>query len=134
MTGIKTAKPLVWDIYNAEVFYEDKIQKKIRPVLVIDEINNICMSLKITHNTKRTGVDEYTIVQWKESGLDTISNVRISKLIPLARKYLKDKRGVLQMIDREALIKQIETYLILNNAKYTLSLLKKMKRNIDKNK
>lgn len=134
MAGTKKPKPMIWDIYNADVFFEDKMEKKTRPVLLIDEINNICLSLKITHNTKRTGIDEYTIVEWKEAGLDTKSNVRISKLIPLDNKYLNDKRGVLQPNDRKALIEKIETYLILNNAKYTLNLLKKMKKNIDKNK
>ena len=81
-------KPQIWDIYNADVFFEDKIEKKTRPVLVIDEINYICLSLKITHNTKRVGIDEYTIVKWKEAGLDTKSNVRISKLIPLDTRYI----------------------------------------------
>lgn len=134
MTGTKKSKPQIWDIYNADVFFEDKIKKKTRPVLVIDDINNICLSLKITHNTKRIGIDEYTIVEWQDAGLDTKSNVRISKLIPLENKYLNEKRGVLQKIDREELIKKIETYLVLNNAKYTLNLLKKMKRNINRNK
>ena len=84
--------------------------------------------------SKRTGIDEYTIVEWKEAGLDTESNVRISKLIPLNKKYMNEKRGVLQPYDRKALIDKIETYLILNNAKYTLNLLKKMKKNIERNK
>lgn len=134
MIGTKKHNPVIWDIYDADVFFEDKIQKKTRPVLVIDEINNICLSLKITHNTKRTGIDEYTIVEWKEAGLDTKSNVRISKLIPLDNKFLIGKRGVLQTFDRKALIDKIETYLVLNNAKYTLNLLNKMKKNIEKNK
>ncbi len=117
MTGSKKKNPKIWDIYNADVFFEDKIKKKTKPVLVVDEINNICLSLKITHNIRRTGIDEYTIVEWKEAGLDTKSNVRISKLIPLDNKYLNEKRGVLQPFDRTALIDKIETYLVLNNAK-----------------
>ena len=41
MTGNKKHKPLIWDIYNADVFFEDKVEKKTRPVLVIDEKINI---------------------------------------------------------------------------------------------
>ena len=75
MIGIK-----VWDIYDIKLQYEETDNiSKIRPVLMLDEINKIYCTLKITGNTKREGLGEYTIELWKEAGLDKKSNIRLEK-------------------------------------------------------
>lgn len=123
----KIKKPIMWDIYYAKVFYEDSISFKKRYMLLVDNINEIYLNLKITGNTKRNDITEYNIIKWKDAGLKKPSHIRIHKFYPITENNLIEFKGVLQKEDRESLINQIEKFLKLYNTRYTTKLVKKIK-------
>lgn len=129
MIGIK-----IWDIVDAKVvFNEDDNQFKIRPVLVLDEINNIYCSFKITSNTTREGLGEYTVVEWKKAGLDKESNIRLNRMFMLSPNNILSKRGVLELKDREQFIKAMKDFYLVYNSNYTPNLIKKIEKRIKQN-
>ena len=132
-SGINDIKPKIWDIIKAKVYFDDSMNYKERPVLVLDEINNVYCSLKITSNTERQGLSEYGIMLWKEAGLNKKSNIRLNKFFVLNSNSIIGKYGILQVEDRKNLIKQMYDFIILNQANYTKSFIQKIENGIDKN-
>ena len=129
MTGIK-----VWDIYDIKLQFEETDNKyKIRPVLMLDEINKIYCTLKITGNTEREGLGEYKIKLWKEAGLDKKSNIRLEKFFTISENQIFTKRGVLQLQDRKDLIDQLRSFEIANETKYTKNFIDKLEKRIKYN-
>lgn len=129
MIGIKA-----WDIYDIKLQYEEIDNlSKVRPALILDEINKIYCILKITGNTKREGLGEYTIELWKEAGLDKKSNIRLEKFFTVSENQIIKKRGVLQLQDREKLIKKLKLFEIANDTKYTKDFIDKLEKRIKYN-
>ena len=60
--------PNIGDIYSVEIFYDDNpSESKIRPVLVIDVEDNICLFVEITTTSPKTPPTYYD--QFKEPPL-----------------------------------------------------------------
>lgn len=98
MTSIK---PHSWEIWLANVKFEDDPETtKARPVLVIDS-NRVCiLSLKITSKPPRNNYyGEYQLLKWKAAGLVKPSTVRISKKLKLFERDFIRKIGRAAAID-----------------------------------
>ena len=126
-------KPQVWDIYRAKVFFEDTDTYEPRPILMLDEINNIYFALKITSNTKRMGLDEYNIKYWKEAGLIEPSNIRLSKFLIIKENLILKQYGKLHIIDRKNLIAQLRNLILVYNVHYSKDIIDKLEKRIDEN-
>lgn len=92
-----------WEIWWAEVEYENHEDSKRRPVLVISADEVYVLSYKITSHEARNQWGEYEIVQWKTAGLPKASTVRLAQPIKLLRPMLKKKIGTLSLADIEAI-------------------------------
>lgn len=86
-----------WDIYLANVPFEDISQTKIRPVVILDDSAIVIDSLKMTSHKPRQG--EYALQKWKEAGLHKPTTVRISKRLALNSAAIVKQIGTLHPID-----------------------------------
>lgn len=86
-----------WDVYLADVPFDDCPISKLRPVVILDHNNYTVGCLKMTSQPPRVG--EYVLQKWKEAGLHKETTVRISKRLKLKRQNLKKQIGELHIID-----------------------------------
>lgn len=86
-----------WEIYLANVPFEDVAKSKIRPVLILGESVIVIDCLKMTSQPPRRG--EYVLKGWKESGLHKPTTVRLSKRLSLPKENLIKKIGMLSVVD-----------------------------------
>lgn len=86
-----------WDIYIANVPFEDIRQSKPRPVIILDDSCFLIECLKMTSQPPRRG--EYVLQKWREAGLLKQTTVRISKRLQLDPDCLIKRIGALQSID-----------------------------------
>lgn len=94
-----------WDIYLANVPFEDINQTKIRPVVVLDDSTVVIDCLKMTSQRHRQG--EYTLQKWKEAGLHKPTTVRISKRLALDSVAIVAQIGTLHPVDIIELSKRL---------------------------
>lgn len=95
------AEPQPWEVWWAEVAYEDAPkEKKLRPVIVIEKGTVAVLSLKVTtHPPREEFWGEYALQKWREAGLHKPSTVRISKILNLRLSDFGEKIGVLHIVD-----------------------------------
>lgn len=86
-----------WDIYIADVPFEDLPESKLRPVLILDGDVLLVDCLKMTSHPPRPG--EYSLQKWREAGLHKATTVRLSKRLLLNQDALRKYVGHLQPID-----------------------------------
>lgn len=86
-----------WDVYLANVPFEDTAESKIRPIVILDDSAVVIDCLKMTSKSPRLG--EYVLQKWSEAGLKKETAVRISKRLSLNSATLIKKLGSLQAID-----------------------------------
>lgn len=86
-----------WDIYFANVPFEDVPQSKPRPVIILDDSVVIIDCLKMTSQPPRPG--EYVLQYWKEAGLKKPTTVRLSKRLALQPSAFIRRLGSLHPID-----------------------------------
>lgn len=86
-----------WDIYLANVPYEDLPQSKLRPVIVLDHTVAIVDCLKMTGQAPRPG--EYVLKKWQEAGLRKPTTVRLSKRLSLVPTAFIKRIGSLHPVD-----------------------------------
>ena len=96
-----------WDLWWAEVKYEDHEGSKRRPVLIVSADEVYVLSYKITSHEARNQWGEYEIVQWKSAGLPKPSAVRLTQLYKFNQSSLKKKIGRLTPMDIEAICLKI---------------------------
>lgn len=88
-----------YEIWDAEVRFEDSSEIKIRPVMIWDDIVFVgCY--KLTGTDRGDNLDEFKIEFWQEAGLDKPTSIRITKLLVLNKNKLLRKRGELDPRDR----------------------------------
>lgn len=92
-----------YDVYIADVPYEDEPKSKARPVLILDYETMTVICLKMTTHAPRKG--EYTLRQWQYAGLDKPTTVRMSKRLRLSSDNLIKKVGKLHPVDIYAIQK-----------------------------
>ncbi len=86
-----------WDIYIAEVPFEEIPVTKIRPVLILGDFVAAIDCLKMTSQPPRSG--EYVLKEWKEAGLHKPTTVRIAKRLSLPKGNLRKRIGRLSIVD-----------------------------------
>lgn len=86
-----------WDVYIADVPFEDLPQAKARPVIILSDFVVFVDCLKMTSQPPRRG--EYVLKKWKEAALDKQTTVRISKRLSLPPSAFRKRLGALHPID-----------------------------------
>lgn len=86
-----------WDVYIANVPFEDLPQSKPRPVVILADSVLVVDCLKMTSQPPRRG--EYALQKWREAGLLKPTTVRISKRLLLNHSALLKRIGALHPID-----------------------------------
>ncbi len=86
-----------WDIWLANVPFEDLPQSKKRPILILGDTAVEIDCLKMTGQKPRSG--EYVLRDWAEAGLHKQTTVRISKRLILPKISLIKKIGSLSIFD-----------------------------------
>ncbi len=86
-----------WDVYIAEVPFEDLAEMKVRPVVILEDSVALVDCLKLTSQTPRYG--EYVLQKWSEAGLLKPTTVRISKRLALKPDLFRKRIGSLHPID-----------------------------------
>ena len=86
-----------FDIYLADVPFEDVEETKIRPVLILEEKAYLISCLPITSNTSRG--EDYVIKKWKDAGLKYPSAIRFLKILELDSSMISKRIGKLHPID-----------------------------------
>lgn len=86
-----------WDIYIAEVWFEDLPKSKLRPVIILGDSIVTIDCIKMTSQSPRPG--EYQLQKWKAAGLHKPTTARISKRLKLNPENLKKRISSLEMID-----------------------------------
>lgn len=86
-----------WDVFLADVPFEDIQESKLRPVIVLEDAIVLVDCLKMTSQLPRDG--EYVLKMWKEAGLKKPTTVRISKRLVLNPSAFRKRIGSLHPID-----------------------------------
>lgn len=91
-----------WEIWKANVRFEEKNGSKPRPVLILDEKRMIVVALKMTsHGPRYKKLEgEYEVFRWKEAGLEKPTVIQCSKLLQLQHSDMIDfQYGKLTAVD-----------------------------------
>lgn len=90
-----------WDIYWAEVPYEDDpTQTKLRPAIIArDKIVTVLVIRVTSHSARDDDPYDYEIQEWKAAGLKEPSTVRVSKIVQILPEKICDYIGRLSIGD-----------------------------------
>jgi len=88
-----------YDIWLAEVRFSEIEETKVRPVLILDQIKNEVLCLRMTSKLPQTA-DDYEIVYWKEAGLFKQTVINTTLRLRLERNKLISRIGALHDSDR----------------------------------
>lgn len=77
-----------WEIWEANVPFEEGIGSKKRPVMILSEKEFFVFSLKMTsHEPRYRKLDgEYEVLKWKEAGLRYPTVIQCSKRLKLEKR------------------------------------------------
>lgn len=83
-----------WEIWEADVPYEENKGHKKRPVLILSETDMIVFSLKMTsHKARYKKLEgEYEIMKWQEAGLEKPTVIQCSKRLKLEKSRFTGKQ------------------------------------------
>ena len=98
------AKYKRYDIWQANVKFEDTDETKERPVLIWNDLAFV-IGYKMTGTDRGDSNDEYRIRYWKEAGLTKPTSIRLNKVVRLKSEKLLYKIGTLDI--REQVILDI---------------------------
>lgn len=96
-----------WDIWWADVKFEDSDEVKRRPVIILETGAVFALSAKVTSHEARNQWGEYEIVKWQTAGLQKPSTVRLTQLFEIDYKAFKSKIGRLHAYDIANIQKQL---------------------------
>lgn len=101
-----------WDIYWADVpFEEDCSQKKSRPVIIAKDNSIYVLVIRITsHETRDNDPYDYLLQEWKYANLEKASVVRIRKIAQLKPDAVHDYIGRIHPADALEIQKCMELY------------------------
>lgn len=90
-----------WDIYFAEVFFEDKpTESKMRPVLISGDNVAYLLIFKITSHEPRTKyIYDYSIMDWEQAGLKKPSTIRLGSKLKIQKENIIKRIGRLSQAD-----------------------------------
>ena len=76
--------PAKWEVWLVDMPFEEGINSKIRPALVIDPQQNFIVVGKMTsHPPRENFQDEYQMIDWEGAGLIKETTLRLSHLVRL---------------------------------------------------
>lgn len=83
-----------WEIWEADVPFEEKSGSKKRPVLIISDTEVLVLSLKMTsHEPRYKSLEgEYEVMRWQEAGLKKPTVIQCSKELKLEKKCFTGKQ------------------------------------------
>lgn len=83
-----------WEIWEADVPFEEGNKSKLRPVLILSEDKVLVFSLKMTSHSPRykTLDGEYEVMRWQEAGLLKPTVIQCSKLLKLKKENFTNKK------------------------------------------
>ena len=83
-----------WEIWEAEVQFEESDKSKKRPVLILSETECLVISLKMTsHEARYDKMEgEYEIMRWEEAGLLKPTVVQCSKRLQLRKSCITERK------------------------------------------
>ena len=88
-----------WEIWWADVKFEESDEIKRRPVLVINPQKAFVMSLKMTGTCRGDNSSEYVVREWKKAGLSKPTFIRLKGYLKLYSKDFHGKIGTLDPLD-----------------------------------
>ena len=89
-----------WEIWWADVKFEENTEEKCRPVIVIDDRTAFVLSLYVTSASPRPGYCDYVIQDWEFSGLSKPSTVRLDKMLSIDPSKFVSKIGTVSQRDK----------------------------------
>lgn len=94
-----------YGIYIAKVDFEDKPGVyKVRPILIIDEDEMLCVSLKITSQIDAEHSKMFFLENWKKYNLPKPSSVIIDKTYRISKENIYKLLAVLDDEDIERIV------------------------------
>ncbi len=83
-----------WEIWEADVPYEENNGHKKRPVLILSETKVMVVSLKMTSHEPRyhSMNGEYEVMKWREAGLEKPTVIQCSKRLKLEKERFTGKQ------------------------------------------
>ena len=88
-----------WEIWYANVKFEEGTGCKKRPVLIYNETDYIVISFKMTSTNRGDNRDEYQVKEWLKAGLEKPTSVRLQKVLRLEESDFVNKIGRLTAAD-----------------------------------
>lgn len=88
-----------WDIWWANVQFEETSEIKRRPVIILDTGEVFALSLKVTSHEARNVWGEYEIVKWQSAGLPKPSTARLTQIYQIDYMAFSQKIGRLHPFD-----------------------------------
>ena len=106
-----------WEIWEADVPFEEGKGSKKRPVLVLSENEIYVLSLKMTSHEPRYNrmEGEYEIMRWQEAGLDKPTVIQCSKILKLDRSRFTGKKYGRLMSTDIILLQEVLRYMGVND-------------------
>ena len=93
--------PIKWEIWFADMPFEETIGSKPRPVLVlVTNGENIVVGKMTTHPPRSEFPYEYQLTDWRGAGLPCQTTLRLSKLARISSTCFIKKIGVIQPVDQ----------------------------------
>lgn len=86
-----------FELYWAEVEFQDIEESKLRPVMIIDSNAYLVSCLSVTSNTSRP--EDYVIKRWREAGLSRPSAIKLHQIIDLDPSMIDRRIGKLDAYD-----------------------------------
>ena len=88
-----------YEIWQAQVKFEDIDEMKNRPVLILVQIGDQITAYKATGTDRGDSEVEYKLRNWREAGLTKPTSIRITKMLKLSESDLLYKIGKLSEED-----------------------------------
>ena len=88
-----------YDIYWAEVPFEDTDDSKIRPVIILDDRTVFVIGVGVTSQSPKPKSNDYVIQDWKEAGLSKQSAAKLDRKVKIPAERIKEKIGRLSSRD-----------------------------------
>lgn len=92
-----------WQVWWANVRFEESNEMKQRPVLIIDTEKMIALALKMTTHEPRRG--DYALMDWKKAGLRQQTCVRFHQKLELTENVIDNQIGAISLFDRLSIMR-----------------------------
>ena len=95
-----------WQVWWANVAFEDSNETKKRPVLIIDTNRMIAFALKMTTHEPRCG--DYALLDWQRAGLRKQTCVRFHQKLELREDVIVSQIGAVSLLDKLNILRIIK--------------------------